>query len=181
MKTQVAIGIQDFEQLHRDNVFYVDKTCFIAEWWGRKDAVTLITRPRRFGKTLNMSMLNYFFSNKHSGRDDLFEGLSVWEREDYRALQGTYPVIFLSFAGIKNNNYADTLTIIKKQLEICFSEFPELKDSEKLSENERKQYASVSENMSNSDAEMSLNLLSRLLYRHYGKKVLIPSMVHRSS
>ena len=105
MARTVAIGIQDFEYIRTNDCFYVDKTSFIKEWWESMDSVTLITRPRRFGKTLNMSMLDYFFSVNHAGRDDLFEGLAIWEDEKYRKLQGTYPVISLSFASIKNTDY----------------------------------------------------------------------------
>ena len=84
----VGIGIQNFEKIITNDCFYVDKTDFIREWWENKDEVTLITRPRRFGKTLNMSMTEQFFSLKYAGRGDLFEGLSIWKREEYRLLQG---------------------------------------------------------------------------------------------
>ena len=96
MKRTVAIGVQDFEGLREDRCFYVDKTNFITEWWKGKDSVTLITRPRRFGKTLNMSMMNCFFSNRYANRGDLFEGLKVWEDPDMCKEQGTWPVIFLA-------------------------------------------------------------------------------------
>lgn len=105
MGRTVGIGIQDFEKIIKNNFFYVDKTSFIKEWWESGDDVTLITRPRRFGKTLNLNMLDYFFSNRHAGRSDLFEGLFIWEDEKYRELQGSYPVISLSFADIKQTNY----------------------------------------------------------------------------
>ena len=98
MARNVAIGIQDFETLIRENCFYIDKTYFIKEWWDNKDSVTLIARPRRFGKTLNISMVEQFFSVKYANRSDLFEGLSIWQNENYRQIQGTYPVISLSFA-----------------------------------------------------------------------------------
>ena len=104
MKT-IGIGKQDFAALRESDCFYVDKTSFIREWWESEDDVTLIARPRRFGKTLNMSMLECFFSAKYADRGDLFEGLSIWESEKYRALQGTYPVIFLSFANVKESDY----------------------------------------------------------------------------
>ncbi len=94
MARTVGIGYQNFEQLITNDNFYVDKTLFIKEWWENKDSVTLITRPRRFGKTLTMSMTEQFFSVKYAGRGDLFEGLAIWEEEKYRKLQGTYPVIF---------------------------------------------------------------------------------------
>ena len=108
MARTVAIGIQDFENIRVNDYFYIDKTSFIKEWWESGDSVTLITRPRRFGKTLNMSMLDYFFSVNHAGRGDLFEGLEIWEDKKYRELQGTYPVISLSLANVKEKTYEKT-------------------------------------------------------------------------
>lgn len=105
MARTVAIGIQDFSKIREDNYFYIDKTSFIKEWWESGDSTTLITRPRRFGKTLNMSMLECFFSVDYADRGDLFEGLSIWEEEKYRQMQGTYPVISLSFANIKEDTF----------------------------------------------------------------------------
>ncbi|MBQ2405939.1 MAG: AAA family ATPase, partial [Lachnospiraceae bacterium] len=107
MARTVAIGLQSFEEIRENNYFYIDKTNIIKEWWESGDAVTLITRPRRFGKTLNLDTLNCFFSNQYAGRGDLFEGLSIWEKEKYRQLQGTYPVIFVSFAEVKCRNFED--------------------------------------------------------------------------
>ena len=107
MKRVIATGIQDFEAMRVNGDFYVDKTDFIREWWNGRDIVTLITRPRRFGKTLNMSMMNCFFSNKYENRGELFEGLQVWKRPELKEQQGKWPVIFLSFAGIKGTTYAD--------------------------------------------------------------------------
>ena len=108
MVRNVGIGIQDFEKIRINNHFYIDKTLFIKEWWESGDDATLITRPRRFGKTLNISMLEHFFSVEYKDREDLFEGLAIWEEEKYRKLQGTYPVISLSFANIKETNYEAT-------------------------------------------------------------------------
>ena len=92
MKT-IGIGIQDFAKIADKNMFYIDKTAFIKEWWESRDKVTLITRPRRFGKTLNMDMIKCFFSNKYGNRSDLFEGLDIWKEEKYHKLQETYPVM----------------------------------------------------------------------------------------
>ena len=116
MARTVAIGIQDFKQIIKNDCFYVDKTDFIREWWDSRDSVTLIARPRRFGKTLNMSMLDYFFSNRYADKGQLFEGLSIWEDEKYRALQGTYPVISLSFANVKelSDNAEENLSVDHK-------------------------------------------------------------------
>ena len=114
MQQKISIGKQNFADMRENKYFLIDKTDFIKEWWDSGDDVTLITRPRRFGKTLNMSMLECFFSNRYAGRGDLFEGLSVWEDEAYRQIQGTYPVIFLSFADVKQNDLQGALWKIKK-------------------------------------------------------------------
>lgn len=123
MKKVIGIGCQDFEELRTNDLFYIDKTHFIKEWWENKDSVTLITRPRRFGKTLTIDMLEKFFSVKYSGRKDLFEGLSIWEEELYQNLQGTYPVISLSFANIKETSYEKTILRICQLLEELFMEY----------------------------------------------------------
>ena len=106
MKKTVGIGHQDFEVIRKEHCFYIDKTPFIEKWWNEKDIVTLITRPRRFGKTLNMSMIETFFSTQYKDRGDLFDGLKIWERENFRKLQGTYPVIFISFADVKEISFS---------------------------------------------------------------------------
>ena len=173
MKRVVAIGVQDFEDLRVNGDFYVDKTDFIREWWTGRDNVTLITRPRRFGKTLNMSMLNCFFSNKYANRPELFEGLKVWEDPVMREQQGKWPVISLSFAGIKGKTYKSTMFQMKTLLVRLFSCFPELRESDCLDPEERKALGRITENMSDDRAAMSLNLLSALLEKYYGKKVLI--------
>ena len=109
MGRTVSIGNQSFETISKNNYFYIDKKDFIKEWWENGDAVTLITRPRRFGKTLNMNMLDCFFSKKYADRSDLFEGLDIWREEKYRELQGSYPVISVTFAGVKGNTYDSTV------------------------------------------------------------------------
>ena len=173
MERVVAIGVQDFEKLRINQRFYVDKTDFISKWWNGGDDVTLITRPRRFGKTLNMSTLNCFFSNKFENRGDLFEGLKVWEDADLRAQQGKWPVIFLSFAGIKGRTYDDTMVQMKKLLTRLYLDFPELYRYEGFENNERQSLIKICEDMSDTEAALSVNLLSSLLQKVYGKKVLI--------
>lgn len=118
MARKTGIGHQDFETVRLTNNFYVDKTDFIWEWWEANDSVTLITRPRRFGKTLNMSMLEKFFSIDYAGREELFEGLSIWQSEEYRKLQGTYPVISLTFADVKEVTFEQSR---KKVCRIIFA------------------------------------------------------------
>ena len=113
MARTISIGNQSFQEIREKGYFFVDKTSFIKEWWESADTATLITRPRRFGKTMNMDMLNCFFSNRFQGRGDLFEGLSIWKEEAYRRLQGTYSVIFVSFADVKQDNCKDAVQKIK--------------------------------------------------------------------
>ena len=173
MEKVIATGVQDFEKLRVNQRFYIDKTDFIARWWNGGDDVTLITRPRRFGKTLNMSTLNCFFSQKYANRCELFEGLKVWEDVDLRAQQGKWPVIFLSFAGIKGRTYDDTMVQMKKLLTKLYLEFPELYRYEGFESNERQSLIKICEDMSDTEAALSVNLLSGLLRKVYGKKVLI--------
>ena len=174
MAKTVAIGIQNFEDIRKGNYFYIDKTALIKEWWEAGDSVTLITRPRRFGKTLNMSMLEQFFSVDYAGRKDLFEGLSIWEEEKYRTLQGTYPVISLSFARVKENNYADTRAKICEILRNLYIKFSFLLESNVLTDADKDYYHRMLQvEISNPDVTSSLHQLSSLLYRYYDKKVII--------
>ena len=173
MAKVISIGNQSFESIREKDNFYIDKTNFIKEWWDNDDIVTLITRPRRFGKTLNMSMLECFFSNKYKDRGDLFEGLEIWNDEKYRKLQGTYPVIFLSFAEIKQNNYNDAVEKIKRIVcEVC-QQFEFLKNWDGLTEIEKKNISNISYNMSDVMAQDLIKNMSNYLSRYYGKKVII--------
>ena len=173
MAKVISIGNQSFESIREKDNFYIDKTNFIREWWDNDDTVTLITRPRRFGKTLNMSMLECFFSNKYKDRGDLFEGLEIWNDEKYRKLQGTYPVIFLSFAKIKQNTYEGAVKQIKNELINLYNVFDYIMKSDLYNENERLQYKSVRVGMDDETAQEALNNLSNYLSRYYGKKVII--------
>ena len=173
MERTVAIGIQDFEQLITNDYFYIDKTDFIREWWGSGDSVTLIARPRRFGKTLNMSMLEKFFSVEYANRGDLFEGLDIWKEEKYRNLQGTYPVISLSFARIKEADYQKARAKICEVLTHLYIKCSFLRDSEVLTDKDREYFDRVSLDMEDSVATSALYQLSDFLYRYYGKKVII--------
>ncbi|GFI02927.1 MAG: AAA family ATPase [Lachnospiraceae bacterium] len=173
MARTVSIGNQDFESIQKEGYFYIDKTNFIKEWWESGDSVTLITRPRRFGKTLNMSMLEKFFSANYKDRGDLFEGLSIWEQEKYRRLQGTYPVLFLSFAGIKENDYEEARQSICRTIEEQYNKHDYLLEGNLLNEKEKAFYQEVSANMQDNIAAAALRSLSDFLYRYYGKKVII--------
>ena len=173
MAKVISIGNQSFESMRERDNFYVDKTSFIKEWWENEDIVTLITRPRRFGKTLNMNMLECFFSNKYKDRGDLFEGLDIWKKEKYRKLQGTYPVIFLSFADVKQNNYEETIQKIKKIIFDIYQKYDFLKDWEGLTDKEKTAFRNIDCVMSDIVAQGAIKDLSDYLSRYYGKKVII--------
>ena len=170
---KIAIGKQSFEDIRKKDCFYIDKTDFIKDWWESADDVTLITRPRRFGKTLNMDMLKCFFSNQYEGRKELFEGLGIWKDEEYRKLQGTYPVIFLSFAGIKQTEYSKAVTMIKNEITDIYNKYDYIMKSDLYNNNEKIQFKSVWPDMSDEIAQKAINDLSNYLSRYYGKKVII--------
>ena len=173
MARVISIGNQNFENIVANDYFYIDKTMFIKEWWENGDAVTLITRPRRFGKTLTMSMVETFFSTAYAGRGDLFAHLSVWQEERYRELQGTYPVISLSFAGIKETNYPHVREKINHLITGIYARHAFLLEGDCLTEQEKEMFRRKTVNMGDVDAALSLNQLSEYLCRYYGKKVII--------
>lgn len=185
MEVKHGLGYQNYEKIMRNHIFYIDKTDFIKQWWDYADEVTLITRPRRFGKTLNMSTIECFFSNCYAGRNDLFEGRKVWEDEALRELQGTYPVIFMTFAGAKSGyDYQgrnDTKTIqvegmktaVKKIIARTYKKFEDIMKSDLFDDEDRKYYASVKKDMTDETAATSISILSMYLEKYYQKKVII--------
>ena len=173
MAKVISIGNQSFESIREKDNFYVDKTNFIKEWWDNDDIVTLITRPRRFGKTLNMSMLECFFSNKYKDRGDLFESLEIWKDEKYRKLQGTYPVIFLSFASIKGNTFELAKNQIYEKIAELYENNRFLLESDCMSDTEKAKYRSFLENPIDKDVSFALNSLSKYLSSYFGKNVII--------
>ena len=174
MNPAVGIGIQDFEKLRNRKCFYVDKTPFIKEWWENADDVTLITRPRRFGKTMNMSMLECFFSNQYEGRgEELFGGLSIWNEKKYRDMQGKYPVIFLSFAGIKSQTYEEARMEVIQNIMKLYEQYNFLRTEGHLQQIGNQLFDSVNLNMADSTATMAVNYMTNWLSQYYGEKVLI--------
>lgn len=182
MTPVISIGNQGFDSIREEKSFYIDKTAFIPEWWESKDVITLITRPRRFGKTLNMSMLNCFFSNQYKNREDLFEGLAVWNEEAYRRLQGSYPVIFLSFASVKADNFTDARNQVIDAVNEAYCMQAELVESDRLTDGEKAVFAQLDHYTKNGSCEKkisndivcgALRTLSGCLYRFYGKKVVL--------
>lgn len=173
MARVVGIGHQDFETVRIKNNFYIDKTEFIKEWWEFDDAVTLITRPRRFGKTLNMSMLEKFFSIEYAKRDELFKGLNIWKYKEYREIQGTYPVIFLSFANVKENTYEQARESICRIIQELYNQNIFLLHTDLLTDNEKEEYKQISTRMNDSMISDSIRKMSDYLSRYYGKKTII--------
>ena len=173
MPGTVAIGHQDFKQVIENNYFYIDKTNFIREWWENGDSVTLITRPRRFGKTLNMSMTEQFFSVRYAGRKDLFEQLDIWSEERYRELQGTYPVLSMSFADIKETTFSSARKAVCRNIQKLYNRYDFLLKSDLLNANEKELFCRVSPEMEDYIASDSIRALSDYVGRYYGKKPLI--------
>ena len=178
-ENRAGLGYQDFEEVRTQHIFYIDKTDFIREWWEYADKVTLITRPRRFGKTLNMSMTECFFSNKYKDRSDLFEGLSIWEEKSpdgeykYRKLQGTYPVIFLSFANVKAASYKEMIFKITKVIADLYEKNSYLLSKDLFSENERMYYKDIKIGMNAELAADAIHSMAGFMQRYYGQKVII--------
>lgn len=172
MARTVGIGLQDFEKIRKQNVFLVDKTIFIKEWWEKKDDVTLITRPRRFGKTLTLSMVEQFFSVNHA-HTDIFQGMNIWSDKEYQELQGTYPVISLSFSGIKETSYTEARSKICKIIELLYQKFDFLLEGDFLNPKEKEYFTNISAEMKDSGISLSLQQLSNYLSRYYNKKVII--------
>lgn len=175
----VDIGVQSFEKIRARNSFYVDKTDLIREWWENGSDATLITRPRRFGKTLNLSMIECFFSNQYAGRDDLFEGLSIWEEKTsdgeygFRQMQGTYPVIFMSFAKVKSADYRGMEYAVSSILFEIYQQNRFLLEGTTLSEEEKNYFKGIHPQMGRETAVNAINALSNFLSRYYGRNVII--------
>ena len=184
----VGRGIQEFEKIRNNNQFYVDKTSFISDWYRNNDDITLITRPRRFGKTLTIDMLYSFFSTSFADRADLFEGLTISRDERMMAMQGTVPAIKVSFSGVKGKTFDQFLIgIAGKIAEVLYQHRYLLKDSV-LSEGDKKileQMSQLSPEIPDREREnrkyveylhrltKSLHFLSLWLYLTHGKKVFI--------
>ena len=172
-RREISIGNQDFKTIIENNYFYQDKTLFIKEWWESGDVVTLITRPRRFGKTLNMSMLDYFFSNSNEDTKRLFENLAIWKFKDYQKLHGQYPTIFISFASVKGNTYEMARQQIIQEIVRLYRNNQDLIECDFVSEKDRDFWSLVGYDMSDAVASNAINFICELMYRKYGKKVII--------
>ena len=170
-KKAVPVGIEDFKELIQDGYYYIDKTLLIDEMLMNKSKVTLFTRPRRFGKTLNMSMLKYFFDVKDKEENKkLFENLKVSDSE-YMSEQGKYPVIFISLKDLKGNTWEENFILIKKHIKNLYMEFYDLKD--KLNPIFKNDFEKIVMEKEDADWLYALKNLSNYLYEYYGEKAII--------
>ena len=170
-KKAIPVGIEDFKELIQDEYYYVDKTLLIDEMLMNKSKVTLFTRPRRFGKTLNMSMLKYFFDVEDKEENKkLFENLKVSDSE-YMSEQGKYPVIFISLKDLKGDTWEECLKRLKLFIFDLYVEFEYIR--EKMNEWDKKKFEKVLYEKEDADYIMSLKFLADSLYRYYEKKVII--------
>ena len=170
-KKAIPIGIENFEDIIKDNYYYVDKSMLIEDILVNRAAVTLFTRPRRFGKTLNMSMIKYFFDvrNKDENRK-LFEGLKIFGSE-YMREQGKYPVIFVSLKDLRADTWEMCLLEIKKLISKIYREFQYI--TEKMNEDDKEIYDSIKNRKNDMDLNTSIELLSEYLFEYYGERVII--------
>lgn len=170
---KVSIGYQQFDELITNNLFYIDKTRFIKEWWENGDKVTLITRPRRFGKTLTISMTEQFFSVGYKRRSDLFQEMDIWKWKEYRELQGTYPVIALSLSDIKETTFDQARKMLAETIVDLYNKYHFLVEGDLLTGREKEYFQNISSDSENYEISISLRRLSGWLTRYYNKKVII--------
>ena len=170
-KKAVPVGIEDFERIVREDYYYVDKTQLIEELLINRAPVTIFTRPRRFGKTLNMSMIKYFFDVKNKEENKkLFENLKIYNSE-YMSEQGKYPVIFISLKDLKGDTWEECLKRLKLFIFDLYAEFEYIR--EKMNEWDKRKFEKVLYEKEDADYIMSLKFLSDSLYKYYGEKVII--------
>lgn len=170
---EISVGNQNFATIIENGYFYVDKTEFIRKWWKSADVVTLITRPRRFGKTLNLSMLEHFFSNKYTNGEDLFGGLNIWKYSDYRTLCNQFPVLMISFASVKGTNYETARQQIIQEIVGLYRNNDYLTHEPFFSHMDSQFWNRVDYDMTDAIAGDSIKFLCEMMSKKYGKKVLI--------
>ena len=171
----IGIGESDFKMLRIKDYYFIDKSLFIKDVIDNSNKVTLITRPRRFGKTLNMSMLRYFLDCTQKDSKELFEGLKIMEQgEEYTSKLGTYPCIYLTLKDVRGTSYENMMLSLQTELVELFIEHVYLLKSEKLLDVEKEMFSTVL-NLRANEVQMqnAIKLLSKLLYKEFGKTVYL--------
>ena len=178
-KQLIPLGIDDFKEIISEKYLYIDKTLLIKEFWDDKAKVTLVTRPRRFGKTIVLSMLRYFFEKTETSHAYLFENSNIWKHEEFRNILGTFPVISITFKDVKYNtwekSYAKLKSIIKLEVSRNLTPFLSLLlPEEKLTYNELMNFTqSLDENQLLINFTDSLKFITQVLERVHQKKTII--------
>ena len=173
---EIGIGNSNFGEIRKNNYFYVDKTEFIREWWKQGPLTTLITRPRRFGKSLTLSMVKYFFSTEYANeKDDIFKGTKIWFDEKMMKIQGTFPVISMSFGKCKFQDVNSIVNSIKQEIVDATRSFKQvlLQDADKLDDNEINFIKSINYEMNDEVAFNAINKICMFINRVYNKNVII--------
>ena len=174
VKKLLPIGISDFKEIIDENCLYVDKTLFIQEVVEQSARVALILRPRRFGKTLNLSMLRYFFEKVDEDRSYLFKDLNIWKNEKYRMLQGKFPVIFLTLKSIKFSSWNETYDAFRRIISEEFERHRYILENDTLTKQEKETYHEIIYRKDDTTLiGHSLFLLTKWLHRYYKQKVIV--------
>ena len=171
----IGIGVSDFKTLRVRNNYFIDKSLYIKDIIDNQSSVVLITRPRRFGKTLNMSMLKYYFDCKQKDNKELFKDLKIMEQEEkYTSKLGYYPCIYMTLKDVKGKNFENMLIALKTEMVEIFIEHADLLKSDKLLEIEKEMFSTVL-NLKANEVELqnSIKLLVRLLNKQYDKPVML--------
>ncbi|MBW9159748.1 AAA family ATPase, partial [Clostridium tagluense] len=175
MKKSIQIGTSDFKKLIEENNYFVDKSMLIKEFMENGADIILTPRPRRFGKTLNLSMLRYFFDIRtKADTKDLFKSLKIENEKEIMNLQGEYPVVFVTFKGVKYNNFENAISAIEMLMSEVYKEYRYLMESEIFKEDEKRDFNKII----NREADLilltiSLKNLTNYLYKYYNKKVIL--------
>lgn len=173
LSRHVPVGVQSYETLITNKLFYIDKTDFISKWWNSMDEVTLITRPRRFGKTLTLRMVECFFSNRYANRSDLFDSFMIWQDSSFRKLQGSFPVLFLSFGSVKLDTVSGIKTQLANQITQLLFDHYYLEEQNLLTPAELELYHKYQASDQYEELISAIPFLCSILYRVYNKKVII--------
>ena len=173
MARQIFLGMLDFERIRKNNYFYVDKTAFITDWWKNGSLVTLMTRPRRFGKTVMIYTIERFFSTAYKDQAELFDGLDVWQDADMRRVAGTVPVIKVTFGGVKGGTYAAARALVVTELQELFGNFVRLRTASELTPQERQYFAEFGTGATDADIQNSLRRLSAAVFKTEGVRPII--------